>query len=149
MFVTQQWQISNSMKMEFVVHNALNDKMLLVYSDGKNIHDWLYVEDHCEAILIVLQKGKIGEVYNIGGNNEIQNIEIVKMTLDYLEKPHSLITYVKDRLEHDRRYAIDVTKIETELGWKPKFSFDLKIKDTIDWYLNNPEWVDNVISGED
>ncbi|MCK4358327.1 MAG: dTDP-glucose 4,6-dehydratase [Candidatus Cloacimonetes bacterium] len=131
-----------------IINNALNDKKLPVYGDGKNIRDWLYVEDHCNAIWAVLQKGKIGEVYNIGGNNEIQNIEIVKRILDYLGEPHSLITYVKDRLGHDRRYAIDATKIKNELGWKPKFTFEEKIKDTIDWYLKNPKWINNVISGE-
>ncbi len=131
-----------------MIHNAQNDKQLPVYGDGKNIRDWLYVEDHCDAILTVLQKGKIGEVYNIGGNNEIQNIEIVKRVLNYLNKPHSLITYVKDRLGHDRRYAMDASKIKKELGWEPRFQFEDKIKDTIDWYHNNPEWVENVISGE-
>ena len=131
-----------------MIHNALNNKNLPVYGDGKNIRDWLHVEDHCEAIWAVLQKGKIGDIYNIGGNNEIQNIEIVKHILDYLGKPYSLITYVKDRLGHDRRYAIDANKIKNELGWEPKYKFDDKIKKTINWYLNNPDWVNNVISGE-
>ena len=131
-----------------MIHNSLNNKNLPVYGDGKNIRDWLYVEDHCNAIWTVLLKGKIGDMYNIGGNNEIQNIEIVKRILDYLGKPHSLITYVKDRLGHDRRYAIDATKIKNELEWEPKYKFDDKIKETIDWYLNNPDWVNNVISGE-
>ena len=131
-----------------MIHNAVNNKKLPVYGDGKNIRDWLYVEDHCDAIWTVLQKGKIGEVYNIGGNNENQNIEIVKRILDYLGKPYSLINYIKDRLGHDRRYAIDANKIKNELDWEPRFKFNDKIKDTIDWYLNNSGWVDNVISGD-
>lgn len=131
-----------------MIHNAVNDKKLPVYGDGKNIRDWLYVEDHCDAIWTVIKSGIIGEVYNIGGNNEIQNINIVKSILNYLGKPEFLITYVKDRLGHDRRYAIDATKIKMELGWKPKFKFEEKIQDTIDWYQTNPEWVNNVISGE-
>ena len=131
-----------------IIHKALNDKPLPIYGDGKQIRDWLYVEDHCDAIWTVLNTGNIGEVYNIGGNNEIQNIDIVKQILDYLEKPHSLITYVKDRLGHDRRYAIDASKIKDELGWVPKHEFKDMIKVTIDWYLENNAWVDNVISGD-
>jgi dTDP-glucose 4,6-dehydratase len=131
-----------------MINNAVNDKQLPVYGDGKNIRDWLYVQDHCEAILAVLQKGKLGDVYNIGGNNEIKNIDIVTMILDYLGKPHSLIKYVTDRLGHDRRYAIDASKIKNELGWEPKFQFSEKIGTTIDWYLGNKEWMENVISGE-
>ena len=120
-----------------IINNALNDKDLPIYGDGKQIRDWLHVEDHCDAIWTVLNKGQIGEVYNIGGNNEIKNIEIVKQILDHLNKPHSLITYVTDRLGHDRRYAIDATKIKNDLGWEPKYRFEDKIKDTIDWYKNN------------
>jgi dTDP-glucose 4,6-dehydratase len=131
-----------------IIHNAINDKPLPIYGDGKQIRDWLYVEDHCDAIWIVLNKGKQGEIYNIGGNNEIQNIEIVKHILDYLEKPHSLITYVKDRLGHDRRYAIDACKIRKDLDWEPKYTFENMIKETIDWYLDNSNWVDNVVSGD-
>jgi dTDP-glucose 4,6-dehydratase len=131
-----------------MINNALNDEPLPVYGDGKNIRDWIYVEDHCEAIRTVLNNGKTGEVYNIGGNTEMQNIEIVKLILDHLDKPYSLIRFVEDRLGHDRRYAIDATKIKDELGWEPKYKFEDKIKDTIDWYLENPEWVNNVISGE-
>ena len=131
-----------------MINNAVNDKELPVYGDGKNIRDWLYVQDHCEAILTVLKEGKIGEVYNIGGNNEIKNIDIVTMILDYLNKPHTLIKYVTDRLGHDRRYAIDATKIKNELNWSPRFTFDDQIGKTIDWYLNNKDWMDNVISGE-
>ena len=131
-----------------IIHNALNDKALPIYGDGKQVRDWLYVEDHCDAIWTVLNKGNIGEIYNVGGNNEIQNIVIVKHILDYLEKPHSLITYIKDRLGHDRRYAIDASKMHVELGWEPIHKFDNKIKETIDWYLNHGVWVDNVISGD-
>lgn len=131
-----------------MINNAVNDKQLPVYGDGKNIRDWLYVQDHCEAILAVLQNGKLGDVYNIGGNNEIKNIDIVTMILDYLGKSHSLIKFVTDRLGHDRRYAIDATKIKNELGWEPKFQFSEKIGTTIDWYLSNIEWMENVISGE-
>lgn len=131
-----------------IIHNALKGKDLPIYGDGKQIRDWLYVEDHCDAIYTVLTKGKLGEVYNIGGNNEIQNINIVKAILDYLQKPYSLITYVKDRLGHDRRYAIDANKIKNELGWEPKYKFEDMIKVTIDWYLKNPDWVDNIVSGE-
>jgi dTDP-glucose 4,6-dehydratase len=131
-----------------IINNALNDKDLPIYGDGKQIRDWLFVEDHCDAIWTVLEKGALGEVYNIGGNNEIMNIDIVKHILDHLNKPHSLITYVKDRLGHDRRYAIDAAKIKNELGWTPKYKFEDKIKDTIDWYLSNSEWINNVISGE-
>ncbi len=118
-----------------MINNAQNNRSLPVYGDGKNIRDWLYVEDHCDAIWTVLNKGKTGEVYNIGGNNEMQNITIVKMILDYLKKPYSLIKYVKDRLGHDRRYAIDASKIRKELAWSPRHKFEEKIKDTIDWYL--------------
>lgn len=131
-----------------MINNARNGKSLPVYGDGKNIRDWLYVEDHCDAIITVLNTGKPGEVYNIGGNNEMQNITIVKMILDYLNKPHSLIKYVKDRLGHDRRYAIDASKIRKELNWEPNYKFDEMIKVTIDWYLKNSEWVEDVTSGE-
>ena len=131
-----------------IIHNALNNKQLPIYGDGKQIRDWLFVEDHCDAIWTVITKAKIGEVFNIGGNNEIQNIEIVKYILNYLEKPHSLITYVKDRLGHDRRYAIDSGKIKNELGWTQKYKFEDMIKETIDWYLKNPDWIKNVVSGD-
>ena len=131
-----------------IIHNALNDKELPIYGDGKQVRDWLYVEDHCDAIWTVLSKGKSGEVYNIGGNNELENIEIVKQILKQLDKPVSLITYVKDRLGHDRRYAIDASKIEQELGWKPFSKFPDKIAETIQWYLDNSDWVKHVITGE-
>lgn len=130
-----------------MISRALKDEGLPVYGDGKQIRDWLYVEDHCDAIWTVLEKGKIGEVYNIGGNNEMKNIDIVKMILDHLNKPHSLITYVTDRLGHDRRYAIDASKLKDELGWEPSFRFEEKIKDTINWYLNNQDWTEAILNG--
>lgn len=131
-----------------MISRALNDQTLPIYGDGLNIRDWLYVEDHCSAIDLVIHNGKNGEVYNIGGNNERTNIEIVKTVLRELGKPESLITYVKDRPGHDRRYGIDATKITTELGWKPKYHFETGIKETIKWYLNNQDWWKNIISGE-
>lgn len=131
-----------------MINNALNDKPLPVYGDGKNVRDWLYVEDHCSAICRVLDKGTPGEVYNIGGNNEKENIEIVKLILQELDKPESLINYVKDRPGHDRRYAIDARKMKEELGWEPQYQFEDGIKKTIRWYLDNPEWLKNVISGD-
>lgn len=131
-----------------MIHNALTGKQLPVYGDGRNIRDWLYVEDHCDAISNVLMKGSLGGVYNIGGNNEIMNIDIVKMILDVLKKPHNMITYVKDRLGHDRRYAIDATKIKVELGWEPKYKFEDMLPATIKWYIDNNEWVKNVVSGD-
>lgn len=131
-----------------ILSNALEDKDLPVYGDGKNIRDWLYVEDHCSAIATVMEKGKFGEVYNIGGNNEWQNIDIVKLILKELGKPESLIKFVTDRLGHDRRYAIDAAKIKNELGWEPSVQFPEGIKKTIKWYLDNPEWIANIKSGE-
>jgi dTDP-glucose 4,6-dehydratase len=131
-----------------MIINALHGKELPVYGDGLNVRDWLYVEDHCRAIDLVLHKGKIGEVYNIGGNNEKANIEIVKLILKELNKPESLIKYVKDRPGHDRRYAIDSSKIQNELGWKPTYNFDEGMKKTIRWYLDNEEWWEKIISGE-
>jgi len=131
-----------------MINNALNNKKLPVYGDGKNVRDWLHVHDHCTAIDLVLHKGKVGEVYNIGGNNEKENIEIVKLILKYLKRSEDLIEYVEDRLGHDRRYAIDSTKIQEELGWKPKYTFELGIKETIEWYLANSDWLNNVISGD-
>lgn len=131
-----------------MISNALENKELPVYGDGKNVRDWLYVQDHCEAIDVVLHNGKLGDVYNIGGHNEKQNIEIVKLILQNLGKPESLIKYVKDRPGHDRRYAIDAGKIERELGWVPKYTFEVGIKQTIKWYLENQEWIKNVKSGE-
>lgn len=131
-----------------MISNALENKNLPVYGDGKNIRDWLHVYDHCTAIDLVLHDGKPGEVYNIGGNNEKKNIEIVKLILKYLDKDDSLIKFVDDRLGHDRRYAIDSTKIQEELGWKPKYTFETGIKETIEWYLENQDWIEQVKSGE-
>lgn len=131
-----------------MISNALENKDLPVYGDGKNIRDWLHVYDHCTAIDLVLHDGKPGEVYNIGGNNEKKNIEIVKLILKYLDKDDSLIKFVDDRLGHDRRYAIDSTKIQEGLGWKPKYTFETGIKETIQWYLDNQDWIEQVKSGE-
>ena len=131
-----------------MIINTLNNKKLPVYGDGLNIRDWLYVDDHCEAIYEIVKNGKIGEVYNIGGNNEKANIEIVKTILSALEKDESLIEYVIDRKGHDRRYAIDSSKMRNELGWEPKTDFDSGIKKTIDWYLSNKDWWEQIVSGE-
>lgn len=130
-----------------IISRALNDESLPVYGDGLNIRDWLYVEDHCSAIDLVIHQGKLGEVYNIGGNNERTNVHIVKTILNELGKPESLITYVEDRPGHDRRYGIDPTKIMNELGWKPKYNFETGIKETIRWYLSNKEWWTRIQSG--
>ena len=131
-----------------MIANALNDKPLPVYGEGKNIRDWLYVEDHCKAIDLILRKGRVGEVYNVGGHNEKQNVEIVKTICRELGKPESLITYVKDRKGHDLRYAIDPTKIHEELGWLPETKFEDGIKKTIKWYLDNRAWWENILSGD-
>jgi len=128
--------------------NALNNKKLPVYGDGLNVRDWIYVIDHNKAIELVFEKGKIGEVYNIGASQEMKNIEIVKLILNYLGKDESLIEYVKDRPGHDRRYAIDSTKIQNELGWKPQYKFEDAIKETIQWYIDNKSWWENIINGE-
>jgi len=130
-----------------MISNALEDKPLPVYGDGMNVRDWLYVEDHCRAINVVLSKGKAGEVYNIGGHNEWHNIDIVKLILKELGKPESLISFVTDRLGHDRRYAIDAAKIKRELGWEPSVRFEDGIKATIDWYLKNKVWISRIKSG--
>ncbi|MBF4468030.1 MAG: dTDP-glucose 4,6-dehydratase [Methanobrevibacter arboriphilus] len=131
-----------------MINNALTNKKLPVYGDGKNIRDWLHVYDHCTAIDLVLHNGKIGDIYNIGGNNEKENIEIVRIILKYLNRSNDLIEFVEDRLGHDKRYAIDSTKIKSELGWKPKYTFDNGIKKTIDWYLNNEKWLEYVNSNK-
>ncbi|EHS55292.1 dTDP-glucose 4,6-dehydratase [Paenibacillus kribbensis] len=131
-----------------MISRALSDQQLPVYGDGLNIRDWLYVEDHCSAIDLVIHQGKLGEVYNIGGNNERTNVHIVKTVLEELGKPDSLISYVQDRPGHDRRYGIDPTKTMNELGWKPKHSFETGIKETIRWYLDNKEWWTRIQSGE-
>ena len=140
-----------------IFNNALQGKLLPVYGDGKNIRDWLFVGDHCEAIAEVIAHGKNGESYNVGGNNEKQNIEVVTLICDLLDKKaglghdgrprRSLITFVKDRLGHDRRYAIDASKLKTELGWEPKVSFEQGIEMTIDWYLGHQQWVEKIVNG--
>ena len=131
-----------------MINNARHDKSLPVYGDGLNVRDWLHVYDHCSGIDLVMRNGAIGEVYNIGGHNERHNIEVVKTILKTLDKPETLITYVSDRKGHDLRYATDPTKIETKLGWKPKYNFESGIKETIEWYMNNQEWMDDVTSGD-
>jgi len=139
-----------------VIHNALAGKALPIYGDGQQVRDWLYVKDHCEAIMTVLEKGTPGETYNIGGNQEKPNLEVVKTICAQLDllRPQTngksyteLITFVKDRAGHDRRYAIDATKIKTELGWSPKEDFNSGIEKTISWYLDHPHWVERVVSG--
>lgn len=130
-----------------IISRALKDETVPVYGDGLNIRDWLYVEDHCRAIDLVIHQGKSGEVYNIGGNNERTNIHIVETVLQQLGKPTTLIQYVQDRLGHDRRYGIDPTKLQTELGWKPVHNFETGIQETIQWYLNHQEWMASVQSG--
>ena len=131
-----------------MIANALADKPLPVYGEGLNVRDWLYVEDHCKAIDLIIHKGRVGEVYNVGGHNEKKNIDIVKIICKELGKPESLITHVGDRKGHDMRYAIDPTKIHNELGWLPETKFEDGIKKTIQWYLDNREWWDTIISGE-
>ncbi len=131
-----------------MINNCKNNKPLPVYGDGMQIRDWLHVSDHCSAIYTVLEKGKLGEVYNIGGNNEKANIEIVKLIIHALDKGEDLITYVKDRPGHDRRYAINNHKITTELGWSPAYTFEVGIKETIEWYLANEAWIDRITSGD-
>lgn len=130
-----------------MIHNALNDKQLPVYGDGLNVRDWLYVEDHCCAIDRVLELGNVGEIYNVGGSNEMKNIELVKMILAELGKPVSLIEFVDDRLGHDRRYAIDARKIKDELGWEPKTELKFGLKKTIKWYINNKKWLRTISDG--
>lgn len=131
-----------------MIQKALHNEKLPVYGNGENVRDWLYVGDHCEAIDLIVRHGKDGEIYNIGGHNERTNLEVVKTILKELNKPESLINYVKDRPGHDLRYAMDPHKIETELGWKPKYNFDTGIKVTIKWNLDNAEWIKHVESGE-
>ena len=131
-----------------IISRALADEELPVYGTGENVRDWLHVEDHCEAIDLILQNGRVGEVYNIGGHNERTNLQVVKTILKALDKPESLIKFVTDRPGHDRRYAIAPTKMETELGWKPKYVFDTGMAQTIQWYLDNKEWWEHIISGE-
>lgn len=131
-----------------MIANALADKPLPVYGEGVNVRDWLYVEDHCKAIDLIVHNGRIGQVYNIGGHNEMRNIDIVKRILQILGKPESLITFVTDRKGHDMRYAIDPTFIHSELGWLPETKFDDGIEKTIQWYLDNKSWWEHIISGD-
>ncbi len=128
--------------------NALEGKPLPVYGNGLNVRDWLYVEDHCKAIDLIVHKGRIGEIYNVGGHNEKTNLEVVKILLNILGKDESLITFVKDRPGHDRRYAIDPTKIQNELGWYPETNFKDGLRLTVNWYLANTSWWENILSGE-
>jgi dTDP-glucose 4,6-dehydratase len=130
-----------------LIANALNDEPVPVYGDGRNVRDWIYVEDHCRAILEVLKHGRSGETYNIGARNERRNIEVVESILDALGKPRSLIKYVKDRPGHDRRYAIDPTKVETELNWRPRETWKSGLERTIRWYAENGEWLERARSG--
>ena len=131
-----------------IISRALANEELPVYGKGENIRDWLHVKDHCTAIDLIVRKGRVGEVYNVGGHNERTNLEVVKTILKVLDKPESLIRFVTDRPGHDMRYAIDPTKIENELGWKPEYNFDTGIVQTIEWYLNNREWWEHIVSGE-
>lgn len=131
-----------------MIANCLNDKPLPVYGKGENVRDWLYVEDHCRAIDMIIRNGKVGEVYNIGGHNERTNLQVVKTIIHALGKSEDLITYVTDRPGHDMRYAIDPTKIKNDLGWEPETLFDEGIQKTIQWYLDNKNWWENIISGE-
>jgi dTDP-glucose 4,6-dehydratase len=130
-----------------MIVNALHDQPLPVYGDGANVRDWLHVADHCQALLLALEKGRAGEVYNIGGGTELRNIEIVKRILGLLNKPESLIRFVKDRPGHDRRYAIDPSRTKTELGWSPAHTFEQGIDETVRWYIDNRGWWQNVLSG--
>ena len=127
-----------------VLSNAINDMPIPVYGDGRNVRDWIYVDDHCRAILLITQRGRAGETYNIGARNELKNIEVVESILDALGKPHSLIRFVKDRPGHDRRYAIDPRKVEKELGWKPLETWESGLEKTIRWYAENNEWIERV-----
>ncbi|WP_264229494.1 dTDP-glucose 4,6-dehydratase [Acholeplasma laidlawii] len=131
-----------------MIKNALTNQTLPIYGKGDNVRDWLHVYDHCTAIDLIIHKGKVGEIYNIGGQNERTNLEVVNIILKELNKPQSLIKFVSDRKGHDLRYAIDASKIKSELGWKPIYDFDIGIKHTVKWYLENQKWVNNIISGE-
>lgn len=130
-----------------MIANAMNDEPLPVYGDGKNVRDWIYVEDHCRAIWLAFEKGRSGELYNIGSRNERQNLDVITSILDALEKPHSLIKHVTDRPGHDRRYAIDPAKCESELGWQPRVSWEAGLRKTIDWYRENQDWVEHIRNG--
>lgn len=131
-----------------VITNALEGKPLPIYGDGLNVRDWIHVDDHCCALDVIIQKGRIGEVYNIGGSNERTNLELVRMILDILSKPDSLIAFVADRPGHDHRYALDITKIDRELGWRPSYPFEEALKDTVNWYIQHESWWRRIKSGE-
>ncbi|MBA2339976.1 MAG: GDP-mannose 4,6-dehydratase, partial [Pyrinomonadaceae bacterium] len=131
-----------------MISNAIGDEPIPLYGDGRNVRDWIHVEDHCRAIWLALEKGRAGEIYNIGARNERRNIEVVETVLKLLAKPASLIRPVKDRLGHDRRYAIDPEKIERELGWRPQETWESGLEKTIEWYRQNTEWVRRARSGE-
>jgi len=131
-----------------MIYLALHDRPLPIYGKGENVRDWLHVDDHCSAIDLIMHKGKEGEVYNVGGNNERRNIDVARLILKELGKPESLLTFVKDRPGHDLRYAIDASKIKSELGWDPRYEFGTGMKSTIRWYLDNQTWLDRVASGE-
>lgn len=131
-----------------MILKALKDEKLPVYGDGKNVRDWIHVLDHCKAIDVVIKKGKIGEVYNIGGENERANIEVVSLIIEKLGKSKNLIQFVKDRPGHDRRYAMDISKIKRQLGWSPEYNFDKGLDDTIKWYIENEDWVKSCITGD-
>ncbi len=130
-----------------MVHHCMTDQLLPVYGDGGHIRDWLHVQDHCEAIDLVRQQGQVGEVYNIGGHNEKTNLELVRTILQAFDLPDDRIQFVTDRPGHDRRYAIDATKMKDELGWMPRYRFEQGIKETIEWYRSHPEWVERIVSG--
>jgi dTDP-glucose 4,6-dehydratase len=130
-----------------MIANALEDRVLPVYGDGRNVRDWLHVDDHCAAVDAVLRRGRAGRVYNVGGNSERENIEVVRSLLDILNKPHSLIAFVQDRPGHDRRYAIDPSRIRDELGWTPSIGFEEGLARTVRWYLENGDWLEKVRSG--
>ncbi len=131
-----------------IIMKALHDEALPLYGDGKNVRDWLYVEDHCRAVDQIVRNGTIGEIYNVSGNNERSNIEVVETILDILGKPDSLITYVKDRPGHDRRYALSSQKLQSALGWRPETGFEPAIRRTIEWYKNNPRWIERILNDE-
>lgn len=131
-----------------MIANALQDKTLPVYGTGRNVRDWLYVEDHCRAIDVILEKGRLGEVYNIGGDHEMENIALVRRICQELGRPESRIAYVTDRKGHDLRYGIDAGKLRQELGWRPAVSFDEGLRQTIRWYLEHRSWWENIVSGE-
>lgn len=131
-----------------IISKAMKNEALPVYGNGKNVRDWLYVKDHCAAIDLIIHFGKVGEVYNIGGHNERENIYVVKTILDFLKKPYSLIQYVEDRLGHDKRYAIDANKIISELNWQPTYTFETGLPITIQWYLTNSKWLESISNGD-